>query len=150
MKVIAIDSYDTDKVNPVEIDLPNSIVLQKGNEFDLNDVTYKIESMDFKKKDTYLTLKMIRYKISNTTTTIVHKCPARKNQFQKLPPATIDIMKEKYGKKSVESWQRDGRMKMGSRSLANVCPDCLCSFWKEEAQIPEKVIIKGTKLKKRM
>jgi len=129
------DRFDRDKKNPVNISFEKPLV--KGDTFTLNDVTYKV--IKSPSKYNVVIIKMIKYKIENTATSIVHKCPARATMSRELTENKIVEMKKKYGDKIVDNFL-SGRVKMHSIKQAK-CPFCNVKFWKEKIEIPEQVHI---------
>jgi len=148
MKVTVFDSYDKERLNPVELDLKE---VKKDASFTMNDVTYVVQKV-FKKrgiKGKCVELKMIAYKIANTTTTFAHKCMAKKGQMQKIKPETKDLLIQKYGKHTVDAWEQ-GRNKMKFGSLTSICPDCGVVFYKDKVELPEKIEVTSTRGKKQL
>lgn len=148
MKVTAFDSYDKGRENPVEIDIE---IVKKDASFTQNDVTYIITKV-FKRKSIKgkcVEIKMIAYKLDNTVTTFSHRCPAKKGQMQKMKQETKDLLQQKYGKHTVEAWEK-GKNKMKIGALTSVCPDCGVVFFKDKIEIPQSVEITATYGKKKL
>lgn len=153
MKVTSFDFWDNERKNPIVINTKDFNIkkVKKGERFTVDDVTYFINKT-FKKKGyegKCIETKMIKYKIKNTVTTHVHKCPAKKGMMQRMTPETLELMAEKFGKKNVDSWFKEGRTKMKT-GLITQCPECKCVFYKEKNVLPETVEVVSLKGKKKL
>lgn len=150
MKVIAFDSYDTEREKPVELELKK---VEKDASFTLDDVTYVVTKVFKRKvkkvKKKCIEIKMIAYKIENTVTTFSHRCPAKKGQMKKMKQETKDLLAEKYGQHTVDAWEK-GKNKMKIGALTSMCPDCGVVFFKDKVEIPEKVEVTSTYGKKQL
>lgn len=152
-RVIAFESYDKKRNNPVQLKLKE---VKTGATFNIKQVTYKILKV-FKQKskgiqgEKCIEIKMTRYRIANTVTTFSHKCPAKKGELAKMNQEMKDTLVKKYGQKNVDAWET-GKVKMKIH-LSQVCPECKCIFWKEKHEdVPsvEVISVSGKKrLKKR-
>jgi hypothetical protein len=117
--------------------------IRKGGVFTINDVTYRIEKV-FKSNGLNgygVIVRMTRYLIKNENTVFVHNCPAKKLHMERMTPETIDQMKKKWGKKTIDSWVREGRVKFKTEAIQTVCPNCKCVFYKKKNLRPEKVYV---------
>jgi len=146
IKYTLYDFFDREKTNCV---LRNfSKPLKVKQRFIINDVEYKVTRI--KKK--VAIVRMIKYKIDNSNTSFVHKCPAKKSTMEKLDQDDLIKLEKKVGKKQVKSWTA-GRVKMRGH-FKQQCPFCKVIFWKESFEHPEEVsvnkIMKHKQLIKRM
>lgn len=153
MKVIAFDFWDKERSNGVEIE-PSKLGiknLKKNEMFIIEDVTYMISKVFTKKsiKRKCIETKMLKYKIKDTVTTHVHKCPAKKGFMQKMTPESLKIMEDKFGKKTIKGWKEEGRVKMKT-GLITQCPDCKCVFYKDKHVLPETIEVVSLKGKKKL
>ena len=136
-----IDWFDDVAGNPIELDLDEALEL--GDEFTVNDVTFSIEHIEYQinKKGFNALVRMRRYRIPDTQTQFVHKCPAKKGMMSKLSRDDVIKLEKSVGKKQVTSW-KNGRMKFSSYNKKEiVCPDCGTIFWKHNNCIPGTVDI---------
>jgi len=128
-----------------------------GSQFTINDVTYLVEHVEHYEVDDCdgkALIRMVRYKIPDTSTQFVHKCPVKKDAMEKLDRDDIVKLEQKLGKKRaakrIEAW-KTGRTKMQSyNKLEKKCPLCECIFWKENNLVPETVIVDGVMHKQRL
>lgn len=131
---VLFDSYDSDKENPILLSFETP--LEKSKKFTINDVTYKVIKMGKKKN---VIIKMIKYKIDNTATSIVHKCPKKDELNAQLTDDKIETFRKKHGDKAVDTLM-SSRVKLHSMKETK-CPFCKVKFWKEKVEIPEEVQI---------
>lgn len=109
-KYVLYDIFDKKKANPVIIMFDHK--LKKKEVFSLNDVSYKVVGRWKKNEKHYARIRMVKYKMSNTVTDMVHRCPAKDMDHVKLR----------------------GHMRVK-------CPHCKVLFWKESMEFPEKVLV---------
>jgi hypothetical protein len=114
--------YDPDKENPIEMEFKKR--LKEDQKFDVDDVTYKVielDSVNYKNKEFFseAIVKMVRYRIPDTATQFVHKCPVKKTAAERLDSDDVIKIMKKYGevkgKKRILSMQ-EGRAKMNSHN----------------------------------
>jgi len=146
-----IDYYDDRTENVIKRVFKKQLV--RGQKIEKNDVVYEVEDADWWHDQGRAIIRMVRYKIPNTATQFVHKCPVKKKAMEKLDANDVLRIEHKYGKKGAEKrikqWKA-GRAKMNSHNkLETQCPLCECVFWKERNQVPETVVIDGVMGKKR-
>jgi hypothetical protein len=144
------DYYDVGYFNPKHYESKNK--LRVSDQFDLDDVTY-IVTKKFKHhlhNEVCLVIKMIRYKISDSSTTFVHKCPALKGETTKLNQKQFKTLIEKHGEKKVNDWINVGRIKMHSMNLVNICPHCGVVYYKDKIKVPEEIDVISTSNKKKL
>ena len=147
-----IDFFDDDGNTFIEYELDNE--LEQDSIFTINDVTYQVEYVEHQLSVTdekwyagMAIIRMIRYKLSDTSTSFVHKCPVKKSVMEKLDRDDVINLEKKFGKigakKRIEAW-KIGRTKMRSyNKLELKCPLCECIFWKENNLVPQTVIVDG-------
>ena len=138
------DFFDEEKVNPVKRAFRKP--LTKGKKFSIEDVTYKVVNVN--RKTNNAVIRMIRYKIQNTSTAVVHKCPARKSVMDNMDRDDIIELEKKIGPKAVSQWKK-GRVKMQGH-MKQRCPFCKVVFWKESMELPAKVEVAGIMTKKQL
>ncbi len=148
-----IDYFDERTENTVKRVFPKRLLV--GQVIEKNDVAYIIEDVDWwpETRKGKAIIRMVRYKIPNTATSFVHKCPAKKKAMEKLDSNDVIKIEKKYGKKGAEKrikqWKA-GRAKLNSHNkIETQCPLCDCVFWKEKNEVPEIVVIDGVMNKKR-
>jgi hypothetical protein len=142
-----VDWFDDDAANAVTQKLKKK--LEVGDIFNINDVTFSVEHIEYTdKKKAKALIRMRRYKIGNTQTQFVHKCPAKRDMMGKLSREDVIRMEENVGKKQVDSWKK-GRVKLNSYNKKEIiCPECKTVFWKEYDDIPDTVEVTATLNKK--
>lgn len=147
-----IDFFDDKTENAIIHTFKKKLVV--GETFKKDDVVYEIEDADWwhDRRKGKAIIRMVRYRIPNTATQFVHKCPAKKKAMEKLDKDDILQIEKKYGKKGAEKrikqWKA-GRTKMNSHNKVEIkCPLCKCVFWKEKNEVPEAVTIDGVMNKK--
>ena len=102
------DYFDTEKEKPIHRSFEKP--LAPNQEFDIEGVTYKVTGIEADSDESpTVVVRMIRYKISNTTTQFIHYCPAEKRRIKMQGHMTIQ------------------------------CPHCKVIFWKESMEMPEQV-----------
>ena len=141
-----IDWFDDDAANAVTQKLKQKLAL--GDIFNINDVTFSVEHIEYIGNKAKALIRMRRYKIGNTQTQFVHKCPAKRDMMGKLSREDVIRMEKNVGKKQVKSW-KEGRVKLNSYNKKEIiCPECKTVFWKERDDIPDTVEINTTLNKK--
>lgn len=155
MKVTAFDYWDKERGLGVQLDTEEHGIkeLKKNVMFTIEDVTYLITKI-FKKKKNFgneklVETRMVKYKIPNTVTTHVHKCPAKLKEMENLSVEGRKMLVGKYGENTVNQWQLTGRVKL-KIELAHQCPGCKVTFYKDEVIAPESVKVVSTKGKKKL
>lgn len=138
------DFFDKEKENPVKRNFRKT--LKKGKKFSIKGVTYKVVKVS--KKTNNAIIRMIKYRINNTATAVVHKCPARKSGMEAMDKGDIVELEEKIGSKIVDQWKK-GRVKMQGH-MKQQCPFCKVVFWKESMEIPAKVKVSAVMKKKQL
>ena len=131
------DIFDRDRRNPVTRTFKKE--LQIGDEFIIDEVTYRVVIAS-----QYAVVRMMKYKIPNTASQVVHKCPAKKEMIEGLSKEDCLKFKNPAQKKFIKS----SRIKMAGEVVSQ-CPHCKVTFWKEKDERPEKVEIKSLFHKKR-
>ena len=125
------DIFDRNKKNPVKRSFKKELCL--GDEFTIDDVTYRVVIIH-----RHAVVRMLKYKIPNTATQVVHKCPAKKEMLESLSKEDLLKITDPKVKKSLKT----GRVRMGG--LTNIqCPHCKVTFWKEKEERPEKAEIQS-------
>jgi len=142
-----IDFFDDKTENVITRAFKKKLVV--GQTFEKNDVVYSVEDSDWfsDRRKGKAIIRMVRYRIPNTATQFVHKCPAKKKAMEKLDSDDVLQIEKKYGKagakKRIKQWKA-GRTKMNSHNRVETqCPLCECVFWKEKSEVPETVVIDG-------
>lgn len=128
MEYTFFSEYDIEKKNPAKKTLNKKLNID--DEFIIDNVTYKIIK---KIKPKTFFIKTLKYKIKDTTTTIVHKCPAIKDRIKKLDEN--DFKKYK------------SRLKLKTMNVVNYCPTCGVIFYKDKKCIPESFDVYSIKNK---
>ena len=136
MQYPLFDVFDRKKENPVTKELKEE--LQIGEEFTIEDVTYRVMLLE-----PQAVVRMVRYKIPNTATQVVHKCPAKKEMLDNLSKEDFLKITSPAQKKLFKS----SRIKMPGH-IATKCPHCKVTFWKEKEARPEKVFVSSVFTKK--
>lgn len=136
--------------NIIEWDFPEPPV--PGYVFEHDNVEYRvIRTIQLIGKLPVIFVRMFRYKIANTSTTFVHKCPAKKNASQKLSRDDQIKLEEKHGKAKLAKILNE-RVKIRSigAQVQFKCPFCATTFWKEQFELPETVQVDGVMNKKKL
>ncbi len=130
------DFFDKSHSHPIERTFETP--LQEGSEFTIEGVTYKVVGrlnvmfmgpVKFGNVPS-LEVRMTRYKVENSSTQFVHKCPAKPDGSSKI---TDDDMMKFDPKKQK-------RVKLRTYNvLEQACPHCKVIFWKERNEIPPEV-----------
>lgn len=150
MKLTVFDYWDKILENPKPLTLDRKGPLAVGDTLEFNDVTYKVERrFNNPRLGDCAVLKMVRYRIPDTATQFVHKCPAKKNAMDRMSREDLINLEQEQGKKATERMQQ-GRVKMGGIAPVVVCPFCKCEFWKKQVLIPEQVQVKKMLRKKKL
>ena len=135
MKYRFHEFFDQEGDKPIELNLNFTPVV--GTIFELDDVEYQIDHLEGHMG----IIKMIRYKVANTATQIVHKCPAIKNILNKMDRDDVVSFNENITK-NPES--KKSRIRFNSHNKLNVtCPHCNVIFYKNENVVPERVTVEG-------
>lgn len=149
-----VDYFDERTENTIKKVFKKKLVA--GQQIEKNDVVYIIEDADWwpDTRKGKAIIRMVRYKIPNTATSFVHKCPAKKKAMEKLDSDDVIKIEKKYGKKGaakrIKQWKA-GRAKLNSHNkIETQCPLCDCVFWKEKNEVPETVVVDGVMNKKRL
>lgn len=135
-----IEVWDTEGENKIEVKLKKR--LSVGDQFTIDGVTYSVEETDwFEDQGSGTALvRMIRYRIPDTATTHVHKCPAKKEHIQQLSSDDVVKLENKHGAKKVKKYMRSPNIKMRTHStLETKCPGCGVVFWKKNIALPDTV-----------
>jgi len=122
------DVFDERRERPVRREFTNK--LEPGSQFTIDDVTYRVVTLE----PQVAVVRMLKYKIPNTATQFVHKCPAKKGAFEKL--SKDDVMKLDDLKK--RNLKTHDRVKMQGH-MKQKCPHCRTIFWKESMAMPDPV-----------
>ena len=151
---VLIELFDEEGENEVVVSRKKK--LKAGNTFKIQDITYEVEEAEWYKSEGKgkALVKMVRYRIPDTATQFVHKCPVRKKQAEAMTDKDILKFEKEYGKdkanKKIE-YMRQGRVKMESYNKLEIeCPLCECVFYKNHNSIPAPVIISKGMKKKRL
>lgn len=131
MEYTLFDVFDRKKSNPIKRTFKKE--LEIGDEFVIDEVTYRVLIIE-----RHTVVRMVKYKVPNTATQVVHKCPAKKEMIGAL--SKEDLLKITDPKKKKEL--KSNRVKMPG-SIVTQCPHCKVTFWKEKEERPEKVEIKS-------
>lgn len=138
---ILFDHFDVERENPVTLKF--SGLLRAGETFDVNDVTYRVTKHKTQAGVPTLVVRMIRYKIPDTSTQFIHKCPAKKGAVEKLD-------REDVVKIEATGTKLNGRVKMQSYNVKEqACPHCKTVFWKDNIALPEEVEVDRVMPKRR-
>jgi len=151
---ILIELFDDEAEN--EVIVHRNKKLKAGDYFSIQDTTYEIEEVEWYSLAIggKALVKMVRYRIPDTATQFVHKCPVRKKQGEDITDSDIlkfekDLGKDKANKKI--AYMKSGRVKMQSYNKLEIeCPLCKCVFYKNHNSIPAPVIISKGMKKKRL
>jgi hypothetical protein len=135
---LAFDFYDTQRTREVSITL--RVDTQLGHEIDLGDVTYQVIDSFEHRGERALVLKAIRQRIEDTTTQIVHRCPARREMLLSLSSGRKSTLKEQLGNQRFLRAVSD-RVRLSINDEAT-CHECGCVFWKNNPQRPDTVFVK--------
>lgn len=139
---VLFDSFDAQRENPIQLMFAKK--LKEGNFFDVNDVRYKVEGVKLRAGVPIATVRMVRYKIPDSATQFVHKCPAKKGAVERLDREDIVKIEAAQGKKM------SSRVKMHSYNVKEqACPHCKTVFWKEHLVMPEEVEVDRVMPKRR-
>lgn len=122
------DVFDEERERPVQKHFNNK--LEPGSHFTIDDVTYRVVTLE----PQVAVVRMLRYKIPNTATQFVHKCPAKKSALEKL--GKEDVVKLDDLKK--RNLKTHDRVKMQGH-MKQQCPHCKTIFWKESMAMPDPV-----------
>lgn len=133
------DVFDEEKERPVKREFDEE--LEPGNEFTIDGVTYRVLTVD----RPVAIVRMFKYKIPNTATQFVHKCPAKKGAFEKL--GREDVVKLEDTKK--RNLNTHERVKMQGH-MKQQCPHCKTIFWKESMEMPEPIQVPKVYGKKKL
>lgn len=155
---ILYDYFDGDTSNPVTCEFKSTLV--QGQILKRNGVTYCVEKCDYwgvninKEYEGVAILRMTRYRISDTNTQFIHKCPVRKKSSEKLDRDDVLKLEKRFGKvgaeKKIKAWKK-GRTKMQSyNKLETTCPLCGCVFYKKHNSVPDTVQIDGVMKKRKL
>lgn len=131
------DFFDDSYANPRRFSFAADFA--EGDEFEHDSVTYRVIDTFARDGGIAVVLRAIKQRLTSTNTQIVHKCPARKRQTDKLSRNDVVRLEARYGKKRA-SIMASPRVRLGI-TLVSVCPDCGCEFWKLDASRPEPVYI---------
>ena len=154
MRVVAFDFWDTKRELGIGLDTQEVGIgkLKKDQMFTIDDVTYIITKI-FKSKShgegKLVETRMVKYKIPNTVTTHVHKCPAKMVQMRNIDVEQRKELVKKYGESTVNGWQQNGRVKL-KIELAHQCPECKVVFYKDAMQTPEAFQVTPIRGKKKL
>lgn len=157
MKVTAFDFWDTERTLGIELDTDKLEIpefkLKKNEMFVHDDVTYMITKV-FRKKsmgpDKLIETRVVKYKVPNTVSTHVHKCPAKLVQMSEITVEQRKKMVKQYGEVTVNGWQQQGRVKLKLDTLAHQCPGCKVVYYKEKNLLPDSVKVTSTKGKRKL
>lgn len=133
-----IENFDHDAENPIHVRLKTHVKV--GDRFTIENVTYEVEDSDYF-EDTgegKAIVRMVRYRIPDTATTAVHKCPAKKEHFDNMNAEDIIRLEEKYGAKKVKAWSNKVKLKTYNK-LESKCEFCGVTFWKKVNTLPDTV-----------
>jgi len=149
---ILYDFFDGDTENPTKMVFDRQLKTDEELKFD--GVTYKVIEADFFDKHGTAVIRMTRYRIPDTSTQFVHKCPVKKKHMEKLDRDDVIKLEKKFGKKGaakrVKQW-KNGRTKMQSYNrIETTCPLCECVFYKKHNTIPDEVTVDGVMNKKQL
>lgn len=139
------DVYDKEKQNPVTLNFP--FQLEKGKRFKRKDVSYRVVSL----KGKTAVVQMVRYKLANTATQFVHKCPAKRYAADKMTREDIVKLEKEQGKEKAAQI-RNERVKIRSLGAQTVmkCPFCKVEFYKDQFELPDTVDVDGVMKKKKL
>lgn len=139
---VLFDFYDEERENPVNMHFNRK--LKREDTFETNGVQYMVLGVKMRAGVPVTTVRMVKYKIANTATQFVHKCPAKKGALEKMDRDDIIKIEEKTKKKL------SSRVKMSSHNTLQIkCPHCKTIFWKERNELPEQVQVSKVMGKKR-
>lgn len=135
------DWFDDFTENPVSIKVPNA--LKAGDTFEQDGVTYKVKDAHVwhEEREGAALVRMTRYRIADTSTQFVHKCPAKNRLTTKLTRDDVTRIDSDKGLAKRKHWER---VKLQSHNrLETKCPDCGVVFWKNAIDLPSEVVIDG-------
>lgn len=134
-----VETYDNEAINEVEHVF--KFPLKVNQEFTIDDVTYIVEHAEWYPTEKYgkALVRMTRYRIPDTATQFVHKCPAMERYMSGISKEDIMKFEARFGSKTVEGLKK-GRVKMRHhKSLEQKCDHCGVVFWKKQNIIPDEV-----------
>ena len=119
MNVWIYDFFDENFANPKKS--TSNRPFKSGENFDIDGVTYNVVKAWSFKDDTglnkidldFAVVRMVKYRIPDTSTQFIHKCPAKKGAVTKLTREDVVKLKDKVGAKKI-SKEKQGRVKMKS------------------------------------
>jgi hypothetical protein len=135
---LAFDFFDPNRTRQVSITL--RVDTQLGHEIELGDVTYQVIDSFEHKGERALVLKAIRQRVDDTTTQIIHKCPARREMLLNLSNSGKTTLKEKLGEQRFARAVSE-RVRLSINDEAT-CHECGCVFWKKNALRPNAIFVK--------
>lgn len=138
-KWVLVETYDKEAMN--ECEHVFQFPLRVDEEFTIDDVTYIVDHAEWyaDKQFGKAMVRMTRYRIPDTATQFVHKCPAMEKHMSKLSHDDLMKFEAKLGEKTVEGLKK-GRVKMRHhKTLEQKCKHCGVVFWKKKNVLPEQV-----------
>ncbi len=130
------DFWDRSLARPWEFDH----LVQRGETFEFDGVTYSIVKKNSKKS--WAVIRMTRYKIPNTSSQFVHKCPAKKGHSESLSRDDIVMLQEKHGqKRAADIMSERVKIRAVGAQLEFQCPFCKTLFWRASAELPAPVFV---------
>ena len=151
---VLIESFDDEAENEVIVNRKKK--LNPGDSFKIQDITYEVEYTEWygSEKTGKALVRMVRYKIPDTATQFVHKCPVRKKQAKSMTDEDVLKFEKELGKRKANkkmAYMKEGRVKMQSYNKLEIeCPLCKCVFYKNYNLIPQSVTINRGMKKKRL
>lgn len=127
--------------------------LRRGETFEFDGVTYLVVKKNNEKG--WAVVRMVRYKIPNTSSQFVHKCPAKKGHSESLSKDDIVQLQEKHGqKRAADIMNERVKIRAVGAQLEFKCPFCETLFWREHFELPPPVfvdrIMRTRRLRKRV
>ena len=143
-----VETFDHEALNEREHVFQHPLRVHEA--FTIDGVTYEVEhaEWDAQTKAGRALVKMTRYRIPDTATQFVHKCPAMQKQMDKITPDDLVKFEAQWGAKTVNGW-KSGRVKMRHhKSIEQPCKHCGVVFWKEQNLIPDTVDVEADMVEK--
>jgi hypothetical protein len=126
------DYWDKEKAAAVYRDFPKR--LKPKQTFEIDGVSYFVCSTRRNPTGSIsAVVRMVRYRISDTATQVVHKCPALRDPQAKLSKEDVVKLDAVPAKKRVRT--------SAYNQLEHRCPHCGVVFYKSFNRIPETVLI---------
>lgn len=119
---------------------PFDHALKRGEVIENDGVEYVVVKKNSEKR--WAVIRMTRYKIPNTSSQFVHKCPAKKDYSESLSQADIIKLQKKHGKEQTADIMNERvKIRAVGAQLTFGCPYCKVTFWRETFDMPPPVMV---------